>query len=336
MSPVNTNNLTPGIQRIFDENSSHYLLGYRPSTRADNGNPSARSQGHRNDVIIRPQPYAASRDQDRQERCPLPPPPPLATATAGMLPTHDLPMDVVAVPVAIPGTAQTAVALTIGLHHLAVPSRVRETIDLQVSAFTPDGQARGSVKQTAEVVLVPNRADDTTRYEMLSRIDLKPGRYQLRVAAHRTIADTTGSVYAEVEIQDFAHDRLSASGVAMSMLPAVEVSPRDLLTPLLPVIPTAARIFERRGRATAFMRLYQGGTDALVPVTLTTRVLDTRGRGLVNETRTIGVDQFVAGRAADMRFDVPLLSLPPGEYLLTIDATLDKHSVRRDVRFTVR
>jgi hypothetical protein len=129
---------------------------------------------------------------------------------------------------------------------------------------------------------------------------------------------------------------LSGSGVAMAMLPAVEVSPRDLLTPLLPIVPTAARVFERRGRATAFFRLYQGGSDALVPVTLTTHVLDTRGRALVNETRTISVDQFAAGRAADVRFDVPLLSLPPGEYLMTFDASFDKHTTRRDVRFTVR
>jgi hypothetical protein len=122
----------------------------------------------------------------------------------------------------------------------------------------------------------------------------------------------------------------------MAMLPAVEVSPRDLLTPLLPIVPTAARVFERRGRATAFFRLYQGGSDALVPVTLTTHVLDTRGRALVNETRTIDVGQFAAGRAADVRFDVPLLSLPPGEYLMTFDAALDKHVIRRDVRFSVR
>jgi hypothetical protein len=156
------------------------------------------------------------------------------------------------------------------------------------------------------------------------------------VAAHRTIADTTGSVYAEVDVPDFAHDRLSGSGVAMAVLPAVEVSPRDLLEPLLPIVPTAARVFERRGHATAFMRLYQGGNDPLVPIALTTRVLDARGRGLVNETRTIGADQFATARGADVRFDVPLLSLPPGEYLLTFEASLDHHGVRRDVPFTVR
>jgi hypothetical protein len=209
-------------------------------------------------------------------------------------------------------------------------------IDLQISAFTPDGQPRGTVTQKAEVILLPNRPEDTTRYEMLSRIDLKPGRYQLRVAAHRNVADMTGSVYLDVEVPNFAGDRLSASNVAITMTPAPEVSPRDLLTPLLPIVPTAARVFERRGRATAFMRIYEGGSDALAPVSLTTRVLDTRGRGLVNETRTIGVDRFVAGRAADVRFDVPLLSLPPGEYLMTFEASLDKHVMRRDVRFSVR
>ncbi len=146
----------------------------------------------------------------------------------------------------------------------------------------------------------------------------------------------TGSVYLEVDVPNFAGDRLSASNVAVAMTPAPEVSPRDLLVPILPIVPTAARVFERRGHATAFLRLYQGGSDALVPVALATRVLDARGRGLVNETRTIASDQFTTGRGADVRFDVPLLSLPPGDYLLTFEASLDKHGVRRDVRFTVR
>jgi VWFA-related protein len=336
---INTNDFSPGVDRIFDENSSYYLLGYRPPDPRPNGKlHRLEVKVDRKDVIVRTRNLYAAESPTKTDRdgVPIPPPPPLATATAGMLPTHELPMDVTAIPVAVAGKPEAAVAIAIGLHHLAVPSRVKEAIDVQVSAFTPDGQARGVERQTATVILVPNRAEDTTRYEMLSRIDLKPGRYQLRVAAHRNVAGTTGSVYVDVDVPDFAHDRLSASGVAMAMLPAVEVSPRDLLTPLLPIVPTAARVFERRGRATAFFRLYQGGSDAVVPVALTTRLLDTRGRGLVNETRTIGVDQFVAGRAADVRFDVPLLSLPPGEYLMTFEASLDKHVMRRDVRFSVR
>jgi hypothetical protein len=143
-------------------------------------------------------------------------------------------------------------------------------------------------------------------------------------------------VYADVDVPDFARDRLAASGIAMTATPAVEVSPRELLAPLLPIVPTATRAFERRGRATAFLRLFEGGSDPIAPVTLATRVLDVRGRGLVNESRTIGADQFTAARAADVRYDLPLLSLPPGDYLLTFIASLDTHLTRRDVRFTVR
>ncbi len=336
---INTNDVTPGVQHIFDENSSYYLLGYRPPDPNPNGKlHRLEVKVNRKDVLVRTRNvYAAEARLKRDKNGMLvAPPPPLATAISGMLPAHDLPMDVTAVPVAVPGRTEAAVALAIGLHHLAVMSRVKETIELQVSAFTPDGQPRGMVTQNADVILLPNRAEDTTRYEMLSRIDLKPGRYQLRIATHRTIADMTGSVYTEVEVPDFGRDPLSASGVAMAALPAVEASPRELLAPLLPIVPTAARVFERRGHATAFLRLYQGGKDAIVPVTLTTQVLDARGRGVDHNTQTIAADQFSPGRGADVRFDVPLLSLPPGEYLLTFEASLEKHTIRRDVRFSVR
>jgi len=121
---VISNDFTSGIQRSFDENSSYYLLGYRPPDPRPNGKlHRLEVKVNRKDVIVRTRNlYAAeSPTKTDQHGVPVPPPPPLATAIAGMLPTHDLPMDVVAVPVAIPGTAQTAVALTIGLHHLAVP-----------------------------------------------------------------------------------------------------------------------------------------------------------------------------------------------------------------------
>jgi len=39
---------------------------------------------------------------------------------------------------------------------------------------------------------------------------------------------------------------------------------------------------------------------------------------------------------AELRLDVPLKGLAPGEYLLTLDATSSRGAARRDVRFSVR
>ena len=49
-------------------------------------------------------------------------------------------------------------------------------------------------------------------------------------------------------------------------------------------------------------------------------------------------DQFAnyALRTADVKFPIPIESLTPGAYLLTIEATLGQTTIRRDVRFKVR
>jgi hypothetical protein len=41
-------------------------------------------------------------------------------------------------------------------------------------------------------------------------------------------------------------------------------------------------------------------------------------------------------RAADVRYAIPLARLPPGEHLLTFEATLGTTVLRRDVRFSVK
>ena len=47
-------------------------------------------------------------------------------------------------------------------------------------------------------------------------------------------------------------------------------------------------------------------------------------------------ENFGAYRGADYRLDLGRARLPPGQYLLTIEATLGKNTVRREVRFSTR
>ena len=50
------------------------------------------------------------------------------------------------------------------------------------------------------------------------------------------------------------------------------------------------------------------------------------------ETRLVG-EQFGASRAVDFSVDVPTGRLPPGEYLLTVEARSGTATARRDARF---
>ena len=76
---------------------------------------------------------------------------------------------------------------------------------------------------------------------MLTRIDLKPGRYQLRLSAHLPSQDKSGSIYYDVDVPDFSKGALLMSGAMLSVTPALAAAPRDLLLDLMPIVPTTNR-----------------------------------------------------------------------------------------------
>jgi hypothetical protein len=117
----------------------------------------------------------------------------------------------------------------------------------------------------------------------------------------------------------------------------VPSAPRDTLARIVPVIPTSGRVFQKLDRAAAFLRLYQGGKGPLSPVTLATRIVNERDEMVVDKSDSWAPDRFsVATRSADCRFEIPMVMLSRGQFLLTFEATLGKTTARRDVRFTVR
>jgi VWFA-related protein len=341
---LNTNDVEPGIQQIFQENGSFYLLGYQPPPKDPPGTlHRLKVEVNRKDVEVRTRSgYYTPKPVKLDPRHPVTP---MQRAVANVLPTSDLPLSVALAPFAAPGASVGAgakrpgatVAIVLGLERAAPAQPLSDTIEIVTSAFTPDGQPRGSQTQTAHVTLRPASAGDVMHYEALSRMDLAPGRYQLRIAAHSTASDATGSVFADVEIPDFVRAPLALSGVLLSLEPPIASSPRDALATLAPVVPTAERAFASRERATAFLRVYQGGSAALAPVRVTVRIVNDHDVPIVNRVETLGLDRFdAAARAADYRCELPLLSLGPGPYLLTIEASVGGTASRRDVRFEVR
>ena len=129
-------------------------------------------------------------------------------------------------------------------------------------------------------------------YEVLARIDLPPGRYQLRLAAHNGTSGRDGSVFADVTVPDYSNLPFSASPIVLSATPGRQSAPKDLLTPLLPFVPTAEREFAKTDKVTSFLRLYQSGQKPVEAVNLSIRVRDSADQVKVDEKQTIAVARF--------------------------------------------
>jgi hypothetical protein len=260
----------------------------------------------------------------------------MVSAVSGILPNADITLEVATAPFAVPDSKNAAVAVALALNRSAHDLPRTDDVDVGVRAFTPEGKPQGSTKESGHFLLRAG-ADERVRYEVLSQLDLPPGRYEFRIAAHSASLGKEGSVYADVIVPDFAKEPVSLSGVIVNAIPSLPVAPAGALTTLVPIVPTSLRGFDRGTRVATFMRVYEGNKTPLAPVTLSIRIVNEQNAPMADETRTVAANQFDAKtRAADDRFDVPLTHFPLGSYLLTFQATLGKTTARRDVRFTVR
>jgi hypothetical protein len=143
-----------------------------------------------------------------------------------------------------------------------------------------------------------------------------------------------GSLFTDLEIPDVSKEKLSLSGVIVGH-PGRGDRARAADALQLPVQPTVSRTFQRGDDVAVFLRAYQGGKSAPVPVSVRMTILDDRGVSQVEDARVLRPDQFGADRAADVDVALPLARLIPGEYLLTIEVTLADRCLPATVRFRV-
>ena len=362
---VDINEFDTAVAQIFRENGSYYLLGYRP--------PTARRAGSFNRIDVkvnRPDVEVRARNgyfgpRDDTARTVNAPDAELNKALAGLLPKGDVAMQVSAAPLVKPGSSESTVAIVLGLRE-PVPSgtsRFSTDVNLSVNAYSPEGQPRGSHRLTAELTLRPAAGADA-EYEVLSQLDLRPGRYQLRLAAESTMQGKTGSIFYDVEVPDFERLPLSMSGVVMTVSPGPVAAPKGRLQALLPVVPTTTRDFFGGDKVSAFLRVYQSNRRSALPVTLDIRVLDSTGRTVFGTPEKLAADRFRTNRAepaeplsgrgrsgtvtprtdpapvgphaADVRFDVPVFTFSAGPHVLIVEVSNGRETARRDVRFQMR
>jgi hypothetical protein len=141
-----------------------------------------------------------------------------------------------------------------------------------------------------------------------------------------------------IRIPDFKQAPLAMSGVLVHVAPEEPGVPRSEIDGALPFVPTARRSFAASDTVSAFVQVSQGTErkGALQPVTLRLRIDDAQATARVTQTGELAPAQFSSHRTANARLTLPLRELPPGRYLLTLEAAFGEHRVERLVRFELR
>ena len=323
---LGTNLPAAQVASVLDETSSYYLIGV-PSLQAGQRFRSISVSVNRPGLEVRTRsgyfPAAAPAADG-------PVVTPLEKALIAGYPSTDLPLGTSVAAFRIPGRREALISVVSSVTSSAIGSAPAWQAEVAATAFDRDWRPRASHRQTIEVTARPGLKEQTV--DALSAMELMPGRYELRVAADSS--GRAGSVFVDVEVPEFLNAPLSASGVVVSTVQQ-PYAPSQMLAALLPVTPSSRRTFARNEPAELFLRFYQGGRSGMKAVAVSMSISDTTGARLVQGTETIGGNQFSAARSNDWRFMLPVGRLTPGEYLFTIDASLEEHRVQRHLRFRI-
>jgi VWFA-related protein len=331
---LTSNDFSTAFRRIVDENSSYYVLGYYSTNEKRDGRfrkidvrvarPGVRVNARRGYAAPRGKPaedkYAGAGAGASRE---------LRDAISSPLQVSGLKLAVFAAPMKGPGQ-KAAIAIVAqfsgrDLTFTEKDGKFTNVLELAYSAVDKDGKVAAGNRNSIDMSL---KADTHARVEqsgfrVQTRLELAPGKYQLRVAA-RDRGAKVGSVHYDLVVPDFLKDPLSISGLILSSAAAGAVPTAGAIPELGGVLrtpPTTARTFSASDEISVLAEIYdnQGAQAHSVDVTAT---LKAEGRVQVfanSETRS---SKELGGARGGYGYStrIPLKDLAPGLYVLGISA----------------
>ncbi|HYP53446.1 MAG TPA: VWA domain-containing protein, partial [Pyrinomonadaceae bacterium] len=352
----NTNDFTAGIRKALEETSSYYLFAWRPEAETQR---EGRFRSVK--VSVRGRPELTVRLQKgffdgRPKSTPKPtdsaaakaPEEQLRAAVGSLYPKRALPV-ALAVSYVDTGSGGPTVGASIQIESDAVEFTPDEAggkatglLDVVGAVFNADGRQEDGFKTRLTVTASGDALAAARRPDILYHFSprLRPGLYQVRVAARDSKSGLVGSSLQWVEVPDLAARRLALSSLLVGERTADAKTMPAARQPDASPFAEAPLSVDRRFARTSALRylVYVYNSSGPTPdVTLQTRVL--RGNQVVfsTEPRKVSPEGQEPGRLA-YAADVPLAPLAPGRYVLHVgvnDRAAGKTAERRVV-FEVR
>lgn len=337
LAAVNSNDFATAFDRVVRDNSSYYVLGYYPT------NPRRDGRYRKIDVrVTRPglevrarKGYVAPKGKAE---------PRFTTTDAGTaaetsavlrealnspLPEPDLPMGVTAA--AFKGPESSASVLVVTqlagrqLRFAGKDGKFLNTIELSMIAIDAQGKIRNGDRSKIDLALSPqtHQAVLAGGFRMLTRLDLPPGRYQLRLAA-RESGGLVGSLPYDLVVPDFSKEPMSISGLVITSLSsAMTPTARsdEQLKDVLPGPPSVMRDFVQGDTLSLFAEVYDNDTKSPHRVDILTTLIGEDGRQAfkIEDERNSSELQGARG-GYGYTAKIPLADVAPGRYLLRVEA----------------
>ena len=358
---LNQNDFRDGFSRILEDNSSYYVLGYYPANEKLDGRfrsvqvkvlkPGIKVRARRGYVAPLPVKKDNSKDAlgSRGEKATAA----LRDALESPIAISGLTISAFAAPFKGAG-ANVAIALAIevegrGMKFTTTPEGLAVN-ELEIALYAADlnGKIRDGVRDVISLSLKPSTYEIVRQsaFRVVRRIQVPPGKYQLRIGARESGGGRVGTVIYDLDAPDFSKGDLTMSGIALasaggSRMPTASPDPNvNEFKDVLPAPPSASREFVRQDTLAVFAEVYDNNAKTAHRVEITAAVLADDGK-VVHATSDMRKSEELQGATGGYGYTTtfPLTSLAPGRYVLRLTATslLGKPApVTREIEFRVR
>ena len=354
---LNQNDFRGGFARILQDNSSYYVLGYYPSNDKRDGRfrnvqvkvlkPGLKVRARRGYVA----PITSKKDKpvkgSPEERTS----PELRDALDSPIPISGFTISAYAAPFKGAG-GNDAVAMSIevdgpSMKFTQSPDGLfRNNLEVTLFATDGSGKVKDGARDVINVALKPQNRVMPTSFRVIRRIQVPPGKYQLRIGARESGGGRVGTVLYDLDAPDFSKGPVSMSGIAISSesssrIPTASPDPKiNEFKDVLPAPPTASRDFPKGDTLSVFAEVYDNVGKTPHRVEITSEVLSDEGK-VVHKTSDQRKSEELQGASGGYGYTtkVPLADLAPGRYVLRVTATslLGKpEPVAREIEFRVR
>jgi VWFA-related protein len=329
---VNSNDFAKAFDRVVRDNSSYYVLGYYSTNeRRDGRFRKVAVRLSRPGLEVRARKgYVAARG-----RANTPPPPKegsaeLREAINSPIPIAGLTLRTFAAP--FKGAAPNASVLVAvevdgaDLKFIEKGGVFQNQLDVTTLAYDDKGKLRDSKPLTLKLDLRPQTREAVAKsgFRLMTRLQLPPGRYQLRVGGREANGGLVGSVLYDLEVPDYWKAPFAMSGLVLTAASASRTptaAPDPELKDLLPGPPVAAREFPTGDRLALFTEVYDGDTAKPHGVDITTTLTSDEGRVVFTTNEERKSSELGGARGGyGYRAEVPLANVPPGLYVLQVEA----------------
>jgi VWFA-related protein len=350
---VNQNDFSNAFSRVVQDNSSYYVLGYYPKNDRRDGRfrrievkvkkPGLEVRSRRGYTAPRGKPSVPKSPPNDQTSAPV------RELLDSPLPTSGIKMRVVAMPFkGTPPNASVALVIEADGRSFNFADKDGKLVnDFEVSTLAIDstGKVRGGDRSMVNFALKPeNRARfEETGVRVGTRIQLPPGRYQVRVAARESGSGRLGSLTYDLDVPNLTDTPLAISGIALASASGQRTATAKADEELKAVLPgpaVASRDFPRGDELAIFAEVYDNDVKAPHVVDITTRVVSEDGRD-VFKTSEERQSSELQGKPGGYGHTTRILTkdFAPGVYLLTVEARSRQgksEPVGRTIPFRIR